>query len=148
MSEAAPSPFSIRSFCFSQDFEAVRSLWATAGPGVHLGRSDTPEEIQKKLQRDPDLFLIAEVEGRIAGAVMGGYDGRRGMIYHLAVEPAYRLRGIGVALMDELERRLRQKGCLKCYLLVTHDNLGAQMFYEAHGWERMELYIYGKEMNP
>jgi ribosomal protein S18 acetylase RimI-like enzyme len=147
MSKTIPPPFFIRPFCFSQDFEAVRSLWATAGPGVHLGRSDTPEEIQKKLQRDPDLFLVAEVEGRITGAVMGGYDGRRGLVYHLAVEPVYRQRGIGIALMDELERRLREKGCLKSYLLVTRDNLDAQRFYEAHGWERMELFIYGKELS-
>jgi ribosomal protein S18 acetylase RimI-like enzyme len=49
--------------------------------------------------------------------------------------------------MDELERRLREKGCLKSYLLVTRDNLDAQRFYEAHGWERMELFIYGKELS-
>jgi ribosomal protein S18 acetylase RimI-like enzyme len=49
---------------------------------------------------------------------MGGYDGRRGMIYHLAVDHAYRARGIGKLLMDEVERRLQAKGCRKAYLLV------------------------------
>ena len=54
--------------------------------GVHVGRSDTPAEIEKKLARDPDLFLVAECEQQIIGSVIGGYDGRRGMIYHLAVD--------------------------------------------------------------
>ena len=50
-----------------------------------MGRSDTLAEITKKVQRDPDLFLVAEADGRLIGSVIGGFDGRRGMIYHLAV---------------------------------------------------------------
>ena len=95
-----------------------------------MRRSDEPEEIQKKLQRDPDLFLVAESRGRLVGTIIGGFDGRRGLIYHLAVDAAFRQHGIGSLLMDEVERRLKAKGCLKCYLMVAVDNDDAMRFYE------------------
>jgi len=137
---------SIRSFVFPDDYAEVYNLWSQAGAGLHVGRSDSLEEISKKLQRDPDLFLVAEVNGRIIGSVMGGFDGRRGIVYHLGVSPDSRRNGVGRMLMEALEERLRAKGCLKSYLLVTKDNPEAIQFYEASGWEQMELYIYGKEL--
>jgi len=142
-----PKPFSIRVFNFSSDFEAVIDLWGHAGDGIHLRRSDEPEEILKKLERDPDLFMVAEIDGRIVGAVLGGFDGRRGMMYHLAVAHEYRHRGIAAALMSELEIKLRAKGCIRYYLLVTQDNDKAIQFYEARGWARMPLYAYGKDLD-
>lgn len=145
MTEAAP--FIIRTFSMACDFDPVIALWQTAGPGIHLVRSDTEVEIRKKLARDPDLFLVAEAGGRIVGAVLGGFDGRRGMIYHLAVASDQRQAGIGAALMAELEARLQAKGCLRSYLLVTPDNEAAIRFYEAHGWDRMNILVYGKNLD-
>lgn len=139
--------FTLREFNYPQDYAPVIELWNHAGPGIHVRRSDAPEEIQKKLQRDPDLFLVAEADGRIIGSVMGGFDGRRGMVYHLAVEQSYRKQGLGKALMDELENRLRAKGCIKCYLLVAKDNANAIRFYEVSGWENMDLHIFGKDLD-
>jgi ribosomal protein S18 acetylase RimI-like enzyme len=137
----------LREFHFPEDYPAARLLWENAGPGINLRRSDAPEEIQKKLLRDPDLFLVAENNGKLVGTVIGGFDGRRGLIYHLAVEAAFRQHGIGSLLMDEVERRLKAKGCLKCYLLVTVDNEDAMHFYEMRKWERMDtIYTYTKEL--
>jgi ribosomal protein S18 acetylase RimI-like enzyme len=68
------------------------------------------------------------------------------MMYHLAVAQDHRHKGIAQTLMDELENRLRQKGCIRYYLLVTKDNLSAIQFYESRGWERMDLYAYGKDL--
>ena len=93
----------IRGFDLARGYAAVLALWQSAGPGVHVGQSDTLEEISKKLTRDPDLFLVAEAEGQVVGAVLGGFDGRRGMVYHLAVAAARRGRGWGAALMAELD---------------------------------------------
>ena len=137
----------VREFHFPEDYPAARFLWENAGSGIHVRRSDEPEEIQKKLQRDPDLFLIAESGGRIIGTVIGGFDGRRGLIYHLAVDAAFRKHGIGSLLMDEVEHRLKSKGCIKCYLLVAEDNENAIRFYETRGWEPMRAILtYGKEL--
>ncbi len=128
----------LREFRFPEDYPAARTLWENAGPGIHVRGSDAPAEIEKKLLRDPDLFLVAEADGRMVGTVIGGFDGRRGLIYHLAVEAAFRQHGVGGLLMDEVERRLKAKGCLKCYLMVTSENENAIGFYRKRGWERMD----------
>jgi ribosomal protein S18 acetylase RimI-like enzyme len=141
-----PAELIIREFLYPSDYPQVIDLWKQAGPGIHLRRSDEQEEIAKKLQRDPDLFLVAEMDGSIIGSVLGGYDGRRGMVYHLAVAAPLRKMGIGSALMDELEKRMKLKGCIRTYLLVTRDNLDAIRFYENFGWEQMDLLIYGKDL--
>ncbi len=134
----------IRSFSFECDFQAVRELWSNSGPGVQLSPSDSAEGIQHKMERDPDLFLVAEEDGQIIAAVLGGYDGRRGIVYHLAVATEHRGRGIGRTLMKGLEDRLRAKGCYKYYLLVTKQNEEAIQFYEGLGCEVMDMYILGK----
>ena len=144
---ALPDQIKIREFHYPDDYLAVYSLWENAGPGIHLRRSDEPEEIARKLERDPDLFLLAEDNGEVIGCVLGGFDGRRGMMYHLAVADEYRQQGIATALVDELERRLRSKGCIRYYLLVTTDNVSAIRFYERRGWERMDLHIYAKDLS-
>jgi ribosomal protein S18 acetylase RimI-like enzyme len=138
--------FKIREFQFPDDVEPARHLWDTAGTGIHLGRSDEPEELARKLQRDPDLFLVAEVAGELAGTVIGGYDGRRGLVYHLAVRPHLQGQGIGSALLDEVERRLVSKGCLKSYLLVLPGNAPLLDYYQKRGWERMPVTLLGKEL--
>jgi ribosomal protein S18 acetylase RimI-like enzyme len=135
----------IREFEPARDLLALLELWRQAGPGIHLGASDTPAELQKKRARDPDLFLVAEADGQLAGAVIGGWDGRRGMVYHLAVLPDWRRQGLGSALMAELEDRLRAKGCLKYQLFVAVDNADVIPFYLALGWElRSDLIVMSK----
>ena len=142
-----PQDLIIREFHFATDYSHVIDLWKNAGPGIHLRQSDEREEILKKVQRDPDFFLVAETGGRMIGCVMGGFDGRRGMVYHLAVDAGYRKKGIGSALMYELERRMKRKGCLRSYLLVTSDNVEAIHFYESHGWEQMDILTFGKNLD-
>jgi ribosomal protein S18 acetylase RimI-like enzyme len=140
-------PVQVRKFRFPEDYPTARFLWENAGSGIHLRQSDEPEEILKKLERDPDLFLVAEAGGRLIGTVIGGFDGRRGLIYHLAVEAPFREQGIGGLLMDEVERRLKAKGCLKCYLMVADDNDYAMRFYEARKWEHMDTILtFTKEL--
>jgi ribosomal protein S18 acetylase RimI-like enzyme len=141
-------PVNIREFCFPNDYAPTLKLWENIEVGIHVGRSDTPEEIQKKLKRDPDLFLVAELSEEIIGTVIGGYDGRRGIIYHLAVHKNVREQGVGAMLMNEVEKRLQAKGCVKCYLLVVADNENAIQFYENRGWREMkEDRIFGKEFS-
>lgn len=140
-------PIRIREFQFDQDYAAALRLWEGMEKGIHVGPSDAPVEIQKKLQRDPDLFLIAEAEGQLIATVIGGYDGRRGFVYHLAVNAAHRGQGIGGRLMAELEDRLRTKGCLRCYLLVTPDNAEAMRYYSKRGWQLMDNHAYAKDLD-
>jgi ribosomal protein S18 acetylase RimI-like enzyme len=141
------STIKIREFYFPFDYESVYQLWRSIEKGVHVGRSDTLAEIEKKIARDPDLFIVAESDRAIIGSVIGGFDGRRGLIYHLAVAESFRGMGIGSRLMDEVELRLRAKGCLKCYLLVTTDNPEAEGYYQHRGWQSMDtIHLFGKEL--
>lgn len=136
----------IRAFDLEKDLEPVMALWRDSAPGIVLGRSDTPEELRRKLDRDPDLFLVAEEDGAVVGTVVGGYDGRRAIVYHLAVARPHRRKGIGKALMAEVEDRLRAKGCLKSYLLITKGNPEATGYYRKLGWTIMDVTIMGKEL--
>ncbi len=141
------SEIKIREFRFPGDYQPVYDLWLSIERGVHVGRSDSPIEIEKKISRDPDLFLVAECQNKVIGSVIGGYDGRRGLIYHLAVNATYRGQGIGSRLMDEVEARLRVKGCLKCYLLVIEDNYEAETYYQNRGWQHMQdIHLFGKDL--
>ena len=139
----------LREFRFPQDYEAAARLWKSMDKGIHFGRSDAPQEIAQKISRDPDLFLVAEQDAMLIGTLIGGYDGRRGMIYHLAVAADFREKGIGAQLLAEVEKRLQAKGCLKCYLLVDADNTEAIQFYERHDWQDMTQghRIFGKELS-
>ncbi len=136
----------IREFRMGDDFAAAIRLWSSAGSGIRVGPSDAPVELEKKLQRDPDLFLVAEADGVLVGTVIGGFDGRRGLIYHLAVNPAYRAQGVGTRLMDEVEARLRAKGCTRCYLFVTPENTEAMRYYEKRGWQVLNNLPYAKDL--
>jgi ribosomal protein S18 acetylase RimI-like enzyme len=139
------APLNIRTFKFPDDYLTVVELWERSGPGIKVGRSDTLDEVAKKIQRDPDLFLVATIQDEIIGAVIGGFDGRRGMVYHLAVDKEYRQSGVGTALMESLEDRLREKGCLRSYLMVRKENNAAQ-FYEKQGWLALDIKMFGKDL--
>ncbi len=128
------------------DYHAVRALWEEYPDELGLGRSDARPEIAKKFAHDPELFLLAEQNGKIIGTVIGGFDGRRGIIYHLAVDRAWRRQGLGRILMEEVERRLASKGCIRAYLLVKPENLDVIEFYKQLGWEAMPVTIMGKNL--
>ena len=134
----------VREFQLENDYLRVRELWKRSGPGVQLSPSDEKAEILRKLERDPDLFLVLEEQDHIIGAVIGGYDGRRGMVYHLAIDTEFRGRGLGQALMNEIEARLRAKGCYKYYLLIRKNQPDVLTFYESIGCEKMDIDILGK----
>ncbi len=136
----------LRQFRYPEDYEAVLTLWQNAGEGIGISPSDQPAEIEKKARHAPDLFLLAEADDRIIGSVIGGFDGRRGMVYHLAVTAEYRGQGLGNRLMDEIEARLKTKGCRKAYLLVKKGN-SASDFYEKRGWNEMDhVRLFGKNL--
>ena len=138
--------YRLREFDLERDYEPILALWSNSGPGIGISPSDTREALALKLTRDPDLFLVAESDGQVIGTVVGGWDGRRGLVYHLAVDARYRRQRIGHALMSELERRLRMRGCRRVWLMVHHDNQAAIAFYESAGWEKIPVQPMGKRL--
>jgi len=127
------------------DYEAVSRLWRDAGPGVCARPTDELEGIKLRLTRDPDLFLLARSGQRVIGAVIGGWDGWRGYVYHLVVDAELRRRGVAGALMDELESRLRDKGAIKAKCQIYTDNEHSLAFFRRRGYEIEEnLHAVGK----
>jgi len=127
------------------DYSQVIALWQAAG--LILSRSDNLESIRKKLERDADLFLVAEDCGRVVGVVMGSYDGRRGWINHLAIAPEKQESGLGSSLVSQVEARLKTKGCEKVNLLIEPINARVQGFYERLGYSRDDLIFMEKWLN-
>ena len=127
------------------DKDAVVALW-TEVFGYDAPHHSPSLSIQNKISRDPDLFLVAVVDGNIIGTVMGGYDGHRGWIYSLAVDNKWVRQGIGTALMEEIEMRLRRLGCLKVNLQVMSSNAEVVRFYEKRGYLVEERISMGKRL--
>ena len=90
--------------------------------------------ITRKLRRQRDLFLVGLLDNKIVATVLGGYDGFRGWIYHLAVDPVYRKQGIGQTMMAAIEDRIRSQGAVKINLQVRTNNTEVIRFYEALGY--------------
>jgi ribosomal protein S18 acetylase RimI-like enzyme len=126
------------------DEDAVVALWQRCG--LTRPWNDPRKDIRRKLAVRPELFLVAEVEGAIVGTVMAGYDGHRGWINYLGVEPASRRLGIGRALMDEAEWLLRAEGCPKINLQVRTANTEAIEFYRGIGFALDDVVSFGKRL--
>lgn len=116
-----------------EDIPQVIELWR-ATPGVGLSSADTPPELAKFLDRNPETSFVARQDERIVGVIMGGWDGRRGYIHHLAVRDDCRRQGLGQALLDNLLDEFRRIGVLKVHMFVFVDNTSAIDFYRRRGW--------------
>ena len=138
------SQIRIREFQITE-YDEVYDLWKKAGLIIRPG--DDLLGVRAKLQRDPDLFLVAEDSGRIVGCVLGAWDGRRGWINHLAVEASHQRKGVGSSLIRELEKRLIQKGARKVNAQVYKSNTRSVEFFKAAGYEiHSDLIMVGKQL--
>jgi ribosomal protein S18 acetylase RimI-like enzyme len=127
------------------DKPAVIALW-TALLSDGTPHNDPATAIRKKLAVERDLLLVADVEGEVVGTVMGGYDGHRGWVYSVAVDPRYQKRGIGATLVRGIETALVERGCLKVNLQVRSSNSGVIAFYEKLGYAVEARVSMGKRL--
>src|SRR5262245_9285471 len=121
-------------------YDEVHALWR-ALRGVRVNELDSLEGITAFLDRNPELSLVLLVDGKIAGAVMVGHDGRLGYLHHLAVHPQFQRRGFGRRLVDESLRRLRAVGVLTAYAFVVDDNDAGFSFWRALGFTRRDVTV-------
>jgi ribosomal protein S18 acetylase RimI-like enzyme len=118
------------------DLSKVQLLWKEVG--FNLSFSDTIPELKKMLKHNPNLCLVLELsngERKIIGAVLGGFDGRRGWIHHLAINPLYQNKGIGMKIMNELTQRFENMGIAKLKLEILVINEKVIEFYKKLGWD-------------
>ena len=124
------------------DYQSVYNLWKnTSGMGLR-SLDDSEEGIKRFLLRNPNTNFVAVIDKKIAGVIMAGNDGRRGYIYHLAVQNEYRRRGIASALVKECLMALRIEEINKVALVVFSDNTSGNNFWQKLGFIEREDLVY------
>jgi len=127
-----------------EDTDPVITLWQRCDLTVPW--NDPHQDIKRKLAVQPELFIVGINKGTLVASVMGGYDGHRGWIYYLAVDPAFRHHGYGRRILRKLEQRLSEAGCPKINLMVRETNDGVLDFYRSLGYTDDEVVNLGKRL--
>lgn len=127
-----------------QDQSDVIELWTRCG--LVVPQNNPVKDIQRKLQVDRDLFLVGFTQRGIVATVMGGYDGHRGWINYLAVEPSKQGNGYGRIIMSAIEALLKEKDCPKVNLQVRSNNSDIIGFYAALGYGNDNVVGLGKRL--
>ena len=123
----------IREYLDATDRAQVIDLWCTVF-GYETAHNDPALAIAKKCDANDHLFFVAELDGRVIGSAMAGYDGHRGWLYAVAVHPNHRRAGLGSRLVRHAERALAAAGCLKINLQLLAANEATAAFYQAMGY--------------
>ena len=127
-----------------QDEAAVVQLWLQCN--LIVPQNNPRRDINRKLQMNPEWFLVGVMGGHIVATCMAGYEGHRGWINYLAVSPHHRRQGIGKKIMEEAEKRMSSAGCPKINLQVRETNRGVIRFYERIGYTRDQVVSMGKRL--
>ena len=125
-----------------EDYEEVYQLWLScAGMGLN-NLDDSRNGIAKYLDRNPNTCFVAEKSDEIIGAIIAGHDGRRGFIYHTAVNSDHRNQGIATKLVDAAMAALKANGVNKVALVVFDRNEVGNEFWEKTGFAVREDLVY------
>lgn len=133
----------IREF-IEKDTKAVIALWVRCR--LVVPSNNPQKDIERKLKVDRDLFLVGTLDKQIVATVMGGYEGHRGWINYLAVDPDCRRNGYGRLIMEEVERRIRARGCSKINLQVRATNKEVIQFYQSLDYSDDHVIGMGKRL--
>ncbi len=128
------------------DEAAVVELWKACG--LTRPWNDPHKDIARKVAEQPELFLIGEIDGRLMATAMLGYEGHRGWMYYLAVDPRFQGHGYGRMLMAHAEALLIARGCPKINLLVREGNDALLALYDKLGYTRDAAVSLGKRLIP
>lgn len=119
------------------DYDAAITLWKKV-EGLDVAEGDDRETIRRFLKQNRGLSRVATEGTKLVGAGLCGHDGRRGYIYHLAVDPAYQGHGLGRRMMDECLAGLKRAGLERANILVAKDNPRGLDFWRRCGWEDLD----------
>lgn len=143
--EAARTPIGLRPLVASDHVACVR-LWA-ACDGVAMRTWEDVAALERLLDRNPGLCWAAEQDCQLVGTVLCGHDGWRGWLYHVAVAPAWRRRGIATALVVRAQTYLARAGIRRVHAMVLAGNREAAQFWSAAGWRmREDLTVVSAEL--
>jgi len=121
---------------FIDDYDAAVELWKRV-EGLEIAEGDDRESVGQFLERNPGLSRVATDGSAVVGVALCGHDGRRGHIYHLAVDPAYQGRGLGKRLLNESLEDLRRAEVKRVIIMVADDNPRGREFWKRFGYEEI-----------
>ena len=121
-----------------EDYDQVYALWMTIHGFSIRTIDDSREGVERFLKRNPGISVVAEMDGRVVGAILCGHDGRRGCLYHVCVHEAYRMHGIGRAMVVHCMNALQQEGINKVSLIAFTKNDIGNAFWKQIGWTKRE----------
>lgn len=133
----------IRSFAPS-DESAVLALWHRCG--LTVPQNNPQQDIAAKSQCQPELFFVGTFLTAVVATAMAGYDGHRGWVYYLAVDPEHRYKGFGRDIIEHVITALRQRGCQKINLQVRTSNTGVLNFYRRLGFKDDDVVSLGRRL--
>ena len=121
-----------------EDYDQGYALWMTIHGFSIRTIDDSREGVERFLKRNPGISVVAEMDGRVVGAILCGHDGRRGCLYHVCVHEAYRMHGIGRAMVVHCMNALQQEGINKVSLIAFTKNDIGNAFWKQIGWTKRE----------
>ena len=126
----------------------IYALWKKIkGFGIR-SIDDSKIGVERFLKRNPTTSVVAVEDGKIVGSILCGHDGRRGCLYHVCVDEAYRRRGIGKAMVVQAMHALRDEKINKVSLIAFTKNDIGNAFWNTIGWtERKDLNYYDFTLN-
>jgi len=127
------------------DAAQIVELWNNVG--LMRPWNDPNKDIELSLAAESSMLFKAQKGNVLIGTVMAGYDGHRGWIYYLAVDPAHQKQGVGRKLYDTALDWLKEKGAPKVQILIRADNTDVVSFYEALGFEKSTSVLMGKPID-
>lgn len=128
----------------SDDQDAVIALWEACG--LTRPWNNPRLDIERKVSRQDNGFIVLEENNAIIASAMFAYDGHRGSVNYLAVSPEHQGRAIGSQLMTYIETQLIALGCPKINLLVRSDNEKVITFYQSLGYGVDDALALGKRL--
>lgn len=130
------------------DYEKVYDLWMKIKGFAIRSIDDSKEGVERFLIRNPGISVVAEEDGKIVGAILCGHDGRRGCMYHVCVDPDYRLKGIGKSMVVFAMEALKKEKINKVSLIAFTRNDIGNAFWKEIGWtKREDLNYYDFTLN-
>jgi len=128
----------------TEDEDALVALWKMCELTVPW--NNPHKDIARKLQVQPELFLVGILDSSLIATVMGGYEGHRGWINYLAVHPDFRENGYGQEIMNSVETKIREMGCPKINLQIRTGNDKIASFYQKLGFTNDHVVSMGKRL--
>ena len=128
------------------DQQAVIDLWDRCD--LLRPWNNPVKDIARKRRANSEWLLVAVIRNQVVGSIMIGYEGHRGWINYLGVDPSLRRQGVGRRLMEHAEEILRKAGCPKINLQVRSANKQATDFYAGLGYLPEDVISFGKRLDP